>query len=51
MAATPDPLKARSRAEPEVVRAVRTRPDRLVLTADGFPDAWIASDLCVDLRP
>lgn len=31
------------------VRAVRTRPDRFVFMADGEPDAWIASDLLVDL--
>ncbi len=37
-------------ASDEVVRAVRTRPGRVVLTADGLPDAWIASDLAVDLR-
>lgn len=34
----------------EIVRAVRTRPGRVVFTADGLPDAWIASDLAVDLR-
>lgn len=33
-----------------IVRAVRTRPGRAVLTADGTPDAWIASDLLVEPR-
>lgn len=33
-----------------VVRAVRTRPGRIVFTADGAPDAWIATDLLVETR-
>lgn len=35
----------------EYIRAIRTRPDRVVFITDGSPDAWIASDVLTDLSP
>lgn len=49
---TPTPTQLRSEAdEPGAgeIRAVRTRPERIVFMATGQPDAWLSSDLLVDL--
>lgn len=34
-----------------LTRTVRTSPERTVFIEDGQADAWIATDLVVDLRP
>ncbi len=49
MAARQEGIVATESATVDVVRAVKTREDRVVLTVDGIPDAWIASDLAVDV--
>lgn len=38
----PDPI-------PESVAALRSRPDRTVFTEEGNSDAWIATDLTVEI--
>lgn len=49
---TPSPTHLRTEADGPgagEIRAVRTRPERVVFMAAGQPDAWLSSDLLVDL--
>lgn len=50
MAARREPMSDIMQMDIGATRTVRTSPERTVFIEDGEADAWIATDLVVDLR-